>query len=69
MENMKDLPAGVQKRSGTKYIPFGDGDKGKVVVGMCEFKDNLYCATQEGIYILREEQFDRLELKEKENAR
>lgn len=25
-KNQKDLPAGVKKRSGTRYIPFGDAD-------------------------------------------
>lgn len=58
---------GVKKRSGTKYIPFSDADPDRVVVSLCEFKENLYCATQKGIYVLKKEQFERLEFKETES--
>ena len=67
MDNMKDVPEGMERRSGTRYIPFNDADPDKIIVSMCVYHDSLYCATQKGVYILGDEQFERLELKEKKN--
>ncbi len=66
MENKKDLPVGVQKRDGIKYIPFMGEDEDKVIVSLCEFQNNLYCATQKGVYILEKDKFERIELVEKD---
>ncbi len=68
MNNMEELPEGVKKRSRSKYIPFNDADPDKIVVSLCVYQDSLYCATQKGVYILEDEQFERLELKEKRNG-
>ena len=66
MDNEKNVSTGVQKRSGIKYIPFMGEDEDKVIVSLCEFQDNLYCATQKGVYILEKDKFERIELIEKD---
>ncbi|KKK60260.1 hypothetical protein LCGC14_3026140 [marine sediment metagenome] len=55
----------MKKRSGMKHIPFMDADPDKIIVSLCIYHDSLYCATQKGIYVLGNGQFERLEIKEK----
>ena len=66
MNNCFELPAGISKREGTKYIPFGDSDPEKVIVSMIEFQDRIYVATQKGVYIIDNDKLVRLEFVEKE---
>ncbi len=61
--NCIKLPAGVCRREGMKHIPFGDSDPERVIVSMIKFQDNIYVATQKGIYILRDEKLVRLRFK------
>ncbi len=65
MNNCIELPAGVSKREGMKYIPFGDSDSDRVVVSMIEFKDRIYVATQKGVYYITDDKMVRLKFKEK----
>ena len=51
MKNCIELPTGIDKREGLKYIPFGDADPERIIVSMIEFQDKIYVATQKGIYI------------------
>ncbi len=56
----------VEKRSGTKYIPFMEPeDEDRIVVSMLEYKDRIYVATQKGVYILDNDKLRRLEIVEK----
>ena len=57
---------GIPKRNRTKYIPFADGpDPDLVVVSMVKFQDKIYVATQKGVYILKDEQLERLKMVQK----
>ena len=64
MSNKKELSAGICKRDGISYIPFMEADPDMIIVSMCSFQDKLYCATQKGVYILKEDKFHRIEMKE-----
>ena len=55
----------MKKRSGTKHIPFMSADPDKIIVSKCVYHDSLYCATQKGVYVLENGQFERLGIKEK----
>ena len=65
MKNRIELPAGMCKREGMKFIPFGDSDPEKIIVSMIEFKDKIYVATQKGIYAVDDDKLVRLEFEEK----
>ena len=54
----------MEKRAGTKFIPFMDSDIDMVIVSMLEFDGNMYVATQKGVYILREEILERVVMKD-----
>ena len=62
------VEGGIGRRSDMKHIPFGDSDPDKIIVSLCEFKDELYCATQKGVYILNKKEFVKLKLVEKQNG-
>ena len=65
MNNVIDLPVGVNRREGLKHIPFGDSDPEKVIVSMIEFQDKIYVATQKGVYVVSDDKLVRLEFEEK----
>ena len=67
MNNCIELPAGVAKREGTKYIPFGDSDPERIIVSMLEFQNKIYVATQKGVYVITDDKLVRLEIVEKVN--
>jgi len=52
----------MEKRKGMKFVPFNGPDSDMIVVSLVEFKDNLYVATQKGIYILQDNAFERLKI-------
>lgn len=54
----------MEVKEGRLEVPFMDADPDRVVVSMCEFKDNLYCATQKGVYILSGGKFKHIEITE-----
>ena len=67
MNNWIDLPIGVTKREGMKYIPFGESDPERIIVSMIEFQNKIYVATQKGIYIITDDKLVRLEFVEKDS--
>ncbi|KKM77035.1 hypothetical protein LCGC14_1374030 [marine sediment metagenome] len=58
--------SGVSRRNGMEYIPFmeADPDPDRVIVSMVEHKGRLYCATQKGIYILKDGEFSHVKMEE-----
>ena len=68
MIHKNNLPTGVKKRSGTKYIPFNDLDTDRKVISMLEFEGAVYVATEKGVYTIKDNMLKQIEFKENENG-
>ena len=51
----------MEQRKQIKYPTFNEAAAGKTIVSMIKFNDNIYVATQKGVYILDDDKLKRLE--------
>ncbi len=56
----------INKRSGTKYPTFNEGDPERKIVSMCTFRDHVYVAAKVGVYRIENDELVRLKFSEKE---